>query len=361
MSTVFARGAFALLLTSTSMAVAQDTMPNACQAQIDDLNVAATAISDEYRTKFAKLSSDASERADQIKDDAPDPGAVGATLKFDIKVTSHDEEFTFGIPVATMRTQHISMDLPEISSHRVEWSWDLPETRMETQCISGPPETIVDPGAAPSCSVSGFPPEVTCSGGRAPSVTIRQGADICTEVPTIRMVTQSASVDVPDVTMRTQDISFDLPEFELVQHKIVLTIPDFTLVNVSASQDKTQNDSAQLEADLKNESGSLTISMQADVKAATSQKVNALFDCNQGQLSASRDATLLKLDTQITDFQRRAQTARDQKNDQLAAGIDGTIASLVQARAVADDQFTGAAAQLETARQTALTKGVNSP
>ncbi|MGY5801857.1 hypothetical protein ACXHMN_11020 [Rhizobium sp. LEGMi12c] len=326
-----------IFLTSISafnIAQAQDA--GQCQALINGLKDETSAVTSKYRPQLDQLSKDASIKAQQIKDDAPNPSAAGAVLKFDIKVTTHDQEFIFGTPSATMKTQSVKLDLPEVSSHRVEWSWDLPEFGSHMECVNGIPETVCDFGKFP------------------PSCSLRAGPQICTKVPDVTMKTQSASMDVPDVAMRTQEIKFDLPEFFMEQQRIVLTIPDFTLVNVSAEMDKTQQDSEQLKEDTQRASDTITGQMKAELKTVTASKLAGVFGCYENSIISQRDKSLLDIDNNIASFKTKAATARDQKNDAVAKSIDASLATLVTMRAQIVTQFDIALSELHKKRDDAL-------
>jgi hypothetical protein len=306
---------------------------DACKPYVDKLRDASGAITAKYKQQFDQLSADAAAQGQKIKDDAPEPSTGGGILKFDIKVTSHDQEFIFGTPSVTMRTQSIKMDVPEVGSHRVEWSWDVPEFGSHEECINKPPELV-------------------CHGW---DCHFRGGGRACTSVPDVTMKTHSASMDVPDVTMKTQELKFDLPEFSMEQQRIVLTIPDFTLVNVSAEMQKTQDDSEALKTNTQQASDSLTKQMKADIKAANVTGLQSVFGCYEEAVSAERDKALVEIDNNISSFQSKAQTARDQKNDAVAKSIDASIATLVAVRAQTVSQFDAAISELHKKRDETIT------
>ena len=337
---------FSQLLTVA--ALADDAPGNVCQAQANALSAAALEVTQKYKPQLDQLTKDASRKSQQIKDESPNPSGPGAVLKFDIKVTSHDQEFLFNLPSATMKTQTVAMDVPELSSHRVGWSWGVPETKMVPQCIAGPPETVCDGGAAPSCDFHG------CSGVRLPSCSVRAGPKICTDIPSITVVTHEASMDVPDVAMRKQEFKFDVPEFTLVQQRIVLKIPDFTLVNVSAQAKKTQDDSNALSKEMQVESASINSKMKVEMKTTMADKMQAVFSCNEGTIKGQRDKALLDIDTQIVTFTQKANDARAQKNDAVAAAIDGSIKMMVKAREQITTEFQKALDGLNKVRDQAL-------
>lgn len=320
-----------------AVSVAVSTLASAeeadqCKSQVDDLQASVSAVTAKYKPQLDQLSKTASERAQQISDDTPKVNNVEAVVKFKIKVTSHDQEFIFGLPSATMRTQSIKMDLPEVTSHRVSWKWDMPVFGSHQECINGPPELV-------------------CSGFNC---HFRAGSRICTDVPDVAMRTQEASMDVPDVAMRTKELKFDLPEFTMVQQRIVLTIPDFTLENVQAEMDNAQKEGADLKEQTEAASNSISSQMKVDLKQTTSDKLTAVFSCYEGVLVAQRDQTLLGIDNQINDFAAKAQLARDNKNDDIANSIDTSTKLMVAARQQAVLQFESALGDLHKKRDEAL-------
>jgi hypothetical protein len=335
----------ALLASST---FAEELVANACKVQTDAIGAAASQITQKYKPQFDQLTQDAGRRAQQIKDESPDPSPVGAVLKFDIKVTTHNQDFIFGLPSATMRTQTIAMDLPVVSSHRVGWSWSVPETTMVQECIPGVPETVCDSGAAPTCDLHG------CRGGRLPSCILRAGQQICTKVPSITMVTHDASMDVPDVTMRRQEFKFDLPEFTIVQQRIVITIPDFTVVNITRQTQKVQDDSKELSTQTQTESAAISSKMKTEMKTTMADKIQDLFSCNENALTGQRDKVLLDIDMQIDSFKQKASDARAQKNDAIATVIDNSIKTMIAAKEQVKAEFEKALDDLHKARDQAL-------
>jgi hypothetical protein len=337
--------------------------PGAQAQSLDQCKAIATAmksdidkVSAKYKATFAAESQSLSERAQKIKDENPDPSPVGATLTFDIKVTSHQQEFIFGLPTATMKTQAMSFDLPVITSSTIKWSWSIPEGTMKQQCIPGIPETVcsVPVCSLPSCNFSG------CSGGGCSGggCSLKAGKDICTNVPDITMVQHSASMDVPSTTMQKQNIKLDLPEFSMAEQHIILTIPDFTLVDVKAATQKMESDSNDLQSAGSQEVAKLSAQMKTDVKQTADKGIKSTFDCYESSIAGQRDAALLNIDNNIAKLRSSADQARSMKNDPVAAQIDAAIQQVSVNRAAVVATFAKVLTDLRAQRDQALAKNV---
>lgn len=341
-----------LLLAIPAPRVFADDLGASCKVVTDAIAADANRIKDKYKPQLDALKKYADDGAQKVKSEEPDPSAAGTAIGFDIKVSSHDQEFIFGLPSATMKTQSIIWDAPVITTHRVSWSWSVPETTMKTQCTQGIPETVCTPVTCslPNCSLSG------CSGGGCwgGQCSIRAGQQICTDIPQITMVQHDASMDAPDVKVVRNEIKMDIPEFSMQQQRIVLTIPDFTLVNVSVQNQQVQKDSQDLQASTQVQADSISKSMKSDMISTESKDVSNAFDCYASALLTQRDNSLAQLDAQIKQMQQQSAQARSQSNPTLADAIDAGIKQVLASRQQVVDQFASALNTLHAQRDKTL-------
>ena len=343
---------FSLFVVLSIRSVFADDLGASCKAATDLISTDAKRVSEKYKPQLDALKKYADDGAQKVKSEQPDPSAAGAVIGFDIKVTSHDQEFIFGLPSATMKTQSVIWDAPVITTHKVSWSWSIPETTMKTQCTQGIPETVCTPVSCslPSCSLSG------CSGGGCwgGQCSLRAGQQICTDIPQVTMVQHDASMDAPDVKVVRNEIKMDIPEFSMQQQRIVLTIPDFTLVNVSVQNQKVQKDSQDLESSTTTQANSISKSMKSEMVSTESKDVSSVFDCYAGALLTQRDSSLAQLDAQIKQMQQQSTTARTEKNPSLADAIDAGTKQVLASRQQVVDQFASALTALHAQRDKAL-------
>jgi hypothetical protein len=108
---------------------------NPCQQYQDSMSTMAGTLTDGFKSKMNDIVSKYKPVFDQIQDDSPNPGAVGATLNIDFDVTWSDVSIKFDLPEVTMTLQRWSFDVPQVTMKQQEIIFHTPSTRMGTQKV----------------------------------------------------------------------------------------------------------------------------------------------------------------------------------------------------------------------------------
>jgi hypothetical protein len=142
---------------------AKNSLPALVQTLGGELSDAVKAISDRYQPRF-----------DEIQDEAPDGGGVGAIIDLDIDVKWATVTVALDLPEVTMTLQEWSLDLPQVTMKDQRIVFHTPSTRMVAKKIGQYPEFV------------GFPPKI-------------RWRDIITHMPEFFMQEHEMIMGIPEV------------------------------------------------------------------------------------------------------------------------------------------------------------------
>jgi len=218
-----------------------------------DLSNAVKAISDRYQPRF-----------DEIREDAPDGGGIGAIIDVDIDVKWDTITVALDLPEVTMKLQEWSLDLPQVTMKDQRIVFHTPSTRMVAKKIGQYPEFV------------GFPPKVRWRDiiTHVPEFFMQEH-EIIMGIPEVRMDRTSFKLDVPEFTMRTQELKFDVPQITV------------TSISVAARElkDRAEATADEMEAEIS--------TVRTIILGGAGEKITAasstFFTCLRTQIQMKRD------------------------------------------------------------------------
>ncbi|OIJ43583.1 hypothetical protein LO55_229 [Massilia timonae] len=257
----------------------------------------------EYGQKFAAQQQAVEQRANQIKQDTPDPSSTEVLVNGTIEFRSKLREFSFDVPQVTMVTKKMAMDLPQVESKVQDYSMNVPVVRMELQCVAGPPVVVVE---WKMCQV-GFA-KFKCN----PSTTVKPGKEVCTHVPKTYSERRDVRFNVPQVKMARTDWSMSVPQVKMATQSLKFNVPEIVLKDVQGELRDTQREAQKLGVQAEKDANALGMAMNNEIKSASSEMISGAFACRATELdSAIKKAT-----------------------DEIEVHEAGIVASLNQARSV---------------------------
>lgn len=326
------------------------TAANVCSASQADLQSKISEIQKRYATKTDDFKRKIEQDVAAIKEDGPDPdNPVEAGVQLDFDITSHEEEFIFGLPEITVKDQELSLDLPQVTVKDQTWSYDLPTTRMRLQCTPGIPETVC--GTRVEDVGFGIKTDV-------PYCELRAGADICLDLPELYMERHEIILGVPEFTMAKTSFVMGIPEITMKDQRIVLTIPDFTLKDVKVEQTKTEEASKALSNSAKAEAAQSAATLKSEVEQVSIQGIKDIFGCQISNLEVQKNDSLAKIDNTLLVFKSTLDKAREVGASDIAANTEASLVKLIEARNGAATKFDDAITKTKGDMEKTLKKAV---
>lgn len=337
----------AMLLAHAAPAAAQDAAPppSKCELQRAALDARTAQISDSYNARFTQLSQRTEAQAKDIEDDAPEPNAAEAVLKFDIEIDSRRQDFALDLPQVTMKPQTFALNLPETKMGRQSWKYKIPAVRMKLRCIDGPPEVVCE-WKVRSIGMGIKTKVWTCK--------TRRGKQICTDIPETYMQEVETVLDLPQLTMVRRDFRTNIPEVTMKTTKLSFNVPTITLKNLRTELRELEDRGNALGEQTKADSEALAQSMEAEIAKANADAMADQYACNRAELEAQRDEKLGEIDAMIQVATAARDKAAEVGAKDMAASNEKVLADLVAARAAFSTQMEDALAKLTSGEETKL-------
>jgi len=324
-----------LVLSAASGAVAADA-PGSCSEAQAALKDKIAAIEASYKARMQEKRAEYDEAAKKIQHDADDsqPTAVGAIVKFDIKVDWKDTSIVFDLPTVTLNQTTMILGLPDVTIKQQKWIYDLPATRLENQKVGQHPEITCDHAFIPHCTV--------------------EWKDNIVGVPVFYMERHETILGVPEFAIHDQQLIFGVPAVTMQRQQIIMGLPWITVKNVDAEVDAVQSEASEFQHKAENDSTQITAAMKTEIRTTASTEIHHVFLCERTQLESNRSQALSQIDTEIAKAKAAAQAARDNHADASAKSADAVVAQIIATRAAVNAQFDDAAKKLEDSERTAL-------
>lgn len=283
-----------------------------------ELSTAIKAISDRYGPEF-----------DQIRDDAPDGGGVGAIFNIDVEI----EWETIGI----------SLDLPEVTMKLQEWSLDLPQVTMKDKRIvfHTPSIRMVNKKIGQYPEFHGFPPRIKWRDiiTKVPE-TFMEKHEIIMGIPEVRMDTTSFKLDVPEFTMRTQELKFDVPQ---------ITVKSIS-VEARELKERAEAKAEEMREEIAAKRTEVFGGARERIVAASS----TFFTCLRTQIQMRRDETAAAFEPGIAMVQQALGKLQDAKAGAEADQMRNRLADLLAKKEAATVRFDDAVRQIVDQEKTTV-------
>jgi hypothetical protein len=313
-----------------------DDPPDACASAQVALQAKMKGIQDEYRAKMDSEKVKFAQQAQKIQSDsdASKPSAVGAVLKFDIKVDWKDQTLIFDTPTVTLNQTHMIIGLPQVTLNQQKWIYDLPATRMGRQKIGQHPEFTCNHAFIPACNI--------------------EWKDNYADIPEFYMERHQTILGVPEFAVRNTDIIMGIPAIAMQRQRFVIGLPQITVHNVTAELNSVQQEASDFQEQAEHESAAITNGMKSEIQRSASGDLHNIFICERTRLETNRAQSLASMDQQVATAKSAADNARANHDDAAAKTGDAVVAQIVVTRAAVNAQFDDAARKLEVSEKAAL-------
>jgi hypothetical protein len=239
-------------------------MPEPCEAAKQSLHELVQTLGGELSSAVKTISDRYQPRFDEIRDDAPDGGGVGAALDIDIDVKWETVTVALDLPEVTMTLQEWSLDLPQVTMNDQRIVFHTPSTRMVPKKVGQYPEFV------------GFPPKV-------------RWRDIIIEVPEFFMQEHVIIMGIPEVRMDRTSFKLDVPEFTMRTQELKFDVPQITVKSISVAA-RELKDRAEAAVD---ELGAEITAARHAILGSAGEKITAasstFFTCLRTQIQMKRD------------------------------------------------------------------------
>ena len=281
------------------------------------LNATVKAITDRYQPLLADLE----RRGKKLAEDYEAPNTGEAILGVDFKIEWKESEIVFDLPSVAMRTQDISLDIPEATMVDNTIIFHTPSTRMVTKKVGQYPE------------IHGW---------------TFVWKDILIDVPEPFMQEQRIVFGLPSVTMHRQDWKIDVPEFKMERQSWKLNLPQITVLNVRVEIEKMEEAGKQLQI----EGQAIGERMKAEIQAAISfggaiaqQEGSAI----QNEISSKFDSAIAMISQTIQELAAKGIDPIKVPSDKGDVNLRKQLAELIAQREAAITQAAVNVGQLPQA------------
>lgn len=286
-----------------------------------------------------------------IKSDTPDPNEAEAIIRATFHFRDEQMEIKLDLPSVTMVDQKLAMDIPEVTMKTQTWSWDSPVSAMKTQCTPGIPETVIGTG---TCETFGV--KYSC-----PTITVRQGQDICIDLPELRMVRQEAKLDIPEFTMKRQDWVMGVPEIKMETQRIVFNYPALVVDSIDAKSSELEKRGANLSKRSLETFNGISTAMKSEVTLASMKNVDKSFACQKKQLSVQIRKSYSDLSTMQAASKASIDSAKSlQASPEIMKSLNDSSNKLLEGKRALLSQYISARREIEAKRKEVLTKMTDS-
>lgn len=306
---------------------------------------------DKIKAKYESLMTTEKEKVVQevsaIKSDTPNPNEAEAVIRATFHFRDEKMEIKLDLPSVTMVDQKMAMDIPEVTMRTQAWSWDSPEATMKRQCTPGIPETVIGSG---TCDAFGI--KYSC-----PTITVRQGQDICIDVPEFRMARQEAKLDIPELTMKRQDWVMGVPEVKMETQRIVFNYPALVVDSIDAKNSDLEKRGVDLSKRSMDTFNGISTAMKSEVTLASMKTVDKSFACQKKQLSVQIRAAYNDLNAMQEASKASIDRATSLKaSSEIINALSSSSNKLLEGKKTLLNQYVAARREIETKRKEILTK-----
>jgi len=329
------------------------SVPSFAACTVDDgaLTERINQIQASYDKKFEERRAGVERESEDIKKDAPDPNAVEGAIGFELETKWKVQEVKLHIPEFRNEDKKIALNLPRVEMRQQTWIYHTPSVRMEARCINKPPETV--------CSM-----RTKCIGGGwskvctdIPECYTRAGGQMCTDIPIPLMQEQKTILGVPEVRgSDRQEVVLSIPVVEMKLQTWKVNVPEFTLKNVKIEIKKTQDRANALQQREQNAAQVLTEGMQGEIKKASVDHTETLFQCQERDLRDTMTTALNEMDANINAVRESIKSAQSFGAKELESSMRKALDDLLAARQQAATSMADSVMKLAEQKKSAIDK-----
>lgn len=308
-------------------------MPDTCDAARQSLHDLVGTMGSELSTAIKTISDRYEPEFDQISDDAPDAGGVGAILDIDVNIEWETIGISLDLPEVTMKTQELSLDLPQVTMRDKRIVFDTPSVRMVNKKVGQYPE------------FHGFTVRWRDIIIKVPETFMEQH-EIIMGIPEVRMDTTSFKLDVPEFTMRTQELKFDVPR---------VTVKSIR-AEVSELKDRAETKAAEMQGEIAAKRTELFGDARERIVAASS----TFFSCLRTQIQMRRDETAAAFEPGIVMMQQALSKLQSAKATAETDDMRKRLTDLIAKKDAATVKFDDAVRQIVDQEKTMVDSLVRS-
>lgn len=293
-----------------------------CRQYQTELEATAAELGAAMKTRLKGLTETFEQRADALKEEAPDPSTIEAVVNIEFDVEWSDQEILFDLPEFTMKTQEWVLDLPQVTMRDRVMIFHTPSVRMVRKKVGQYPE------------IHGF--------------TIKW-KDIYIDVPEPFMEEQRIVMGIPEFTMAPTSMKLDIPEVTMRTQRIVLGLPQVRLRSVSGTARAVGEKAEALQQEANDAIARARGEVAREGSVGIAKRANSLFSCLRTGIQMKKDETLAMLEPAIVMMQQSITKLNGIKADEArakAADLQRQLAEVTQRRAAIETRFAEAIAKL---------------
>jgi hypothetical protein len=269
---------------------------------------------------------------------------IGSLFTLEVQMIRH--QVVLNVPQTTMRTNHVSFDVPKVTLSDQSFVVSTPTVEMRRE--PGPP---------------------------TPRTTVRMVqrclGPICTDVPETTIEWEPTWIDIPVtvwrdvrvvigipvVTMERQEISFDAPEITMGETTLAIDVPTLTLRFIKDAGRRTAAMAAALMQSAQEAVTKKQLEFRSRVQNEVTPLAHSMFSCFRDSLTKSRADAVAIYQPQIDMLTASVAALAARQVSEDAPEMKGARAALAQATLNRDGalaSFDEALTKLNEAEQTAI-------
>lgn len=302
-------------------------MPEACEAEKNDLYALVEEVGGTLSTSIKAISDRYQPEFDRISGDAPDTGGVDTMVDLDIDVDWRTISIALDLPEVTMTLQDWSLDLPQVTMRDKRIVFHTPSVRMERKKIGQYPV------------FHGWRVRWKDIYADVP-VHFMQEHEIIMGIPEVRMDRTSIKLDIPEFTMRTQELKFDVPQI--------------TVRSISVEAGELKEDAEEKADEMRAEIAATRQSVLGGAADRIAATASTYFTCMRTQIQMRRDEIAAAFEPGIAMTRSALSKLEDVKANAEAEAMRERLADLMAKRDAATVQFDAVVAQIAEQERTVV-------